>query len=232
MSFAADALAARVRETGLCSRRVSRSSCCCPAAATRSPAGPRRADLAGPSVVSALHVNYGLRTRPRRRGRVCRRSAGGSTSRCRSSASRRRRAPETCRRGRGTCATGPACASRRPAARRLAAGHTTTDQAETILYRLAASPGRRALIGMPERRGLLIRPLLAAGVSREETGAWCAARGLSWVDDASNDSDVFMRGRVRARTRSPRCASCTPPPRRTCCAPPSCCATRRRSSTS
>ena len=81
----------------------------------------------------------------------------------------------------------------------LAAGHTTTDQAETILYRLAASPGRRALLGMPERRGLLVRPLLAAGISREDTADWCAARGLAWVDDASNASDVFMRGRVRAR---------------------------------
>jgi tRNA(Ile)-lysidine synthase len=78
---------------------------------------------------------------------------------------------------------------------RIAAGHTASDQAETVLYRLAAAPGRRALLGMEERRGQLVRPLLA--VPREETAAWCETRGLPWSDDASNASDRFARGRVR-----------------------------------
>ncbi len=78
----------------------------------------------------------------------------------------------------------------------LAAGHTASDQAETVLYRLAAAPGRRALLGMAPRSGRLIRPLL--GVSREETAAWCRARGLPWRDDPSNASGRFARNRVRA----------------------------------
>jgi tRNA(Ile)-lysidine synthase len=77
----------------------------------------------------------------------------------------------------------------------VAVGHTATDQVETILYRLAASPGRRALLGMSAREGRLVRPLL--GVTREQTAAYCAARGLAWRDDASNDSDAYARGRVR-----------------------------------
>ncbi|HEX6390604.1 MAG TPA: tRNA lysidine(34) synthetase TilS [Solirubrobacteraceae bacterium] len=77
----------------------------------------------------------------------------------------------------------------------LAAGHTATDQAETVLYRLASSPGRRALLGMSPRSGRLVRPLL--GVTREETAAHCRARGLSWVEDASNATGEFARGRVR-----------------------------------
>jgi tRNA(Ile)-lysidine synthase len=77
----------------------------------------------------------------------------------------------------------------------LAAGHTATDQVETVLYRLAASPGRRALLGMPVRSGRLVRPLL--GVTREETASWCRARGLAWREDASNASAAFARGRVR-----------------------------------
>ena len=37
----------------------------------------------------------------------------------------------------------------------------------------------------------------ARRVTREETGAWCRARGLAWRDDATNASDDFARGRVR-----------------------------------
>jgi tRNA(Ile)-lysidine synthase len=78
----------------------------------------------------------------------------------------------------------------------VATGHTASDQVETILYRLAASPGRRALLGMKGAEGpRLVRPLL--GVTREQTGAYCEARGLEWREDESNDSDDYARGRVR-----------------------------------
>ncbi len=78
---------------------------------------------------------------------------------------------------------------------RVAAGHTATDQAETILYRLAASPGRRALLGMAAADGLLVRPLL--GVTREQTASYCRARGLAWREDASNGDGSYARGRCR-----------------------------------
>jgi tRNA(Ile)-lysidine synthase len=77
----------------------------------------------------------------------------------------------------------------------VAAGHTASDQVETILYRLAASPGRRALLGMRAVEGRLVRPLL--GVTREQTGEYCATRGLEWREDESNDSDRYARVRVR-----------------------------------
>jgi tRNA(Ile)-lysidine synthase len=80
---------------------------------------------------------------------------------------------------------------------RLAVGHTASDQAETILYRLAASPGRRALLGMHDERGLLVRPLLRAGLTREDTARWCKERGLAWREDAANDDERFARARVR-----------------------------------
>jgi tRNA(Ile)-lysidine synthase len=48
---------------------------------------------------------------------------------------------------------------------------------------------------MRERTGRLIRPLL--GVTREQTAAYCRARGLCWREDETNDSDRFARGRVR-----------------------------------
>jgi tRNA(Ile)-lysidine synthase len=76
----------------------------------------------------------------------------------------------------------------------IATGHTATDQLETVLYRLAASPGRRALLGMPERSGRIIRPLLA--MTRAATAAYCVERGLEWREDSSNDASA--RGLIRA----------------------------------
>jgi tRNA(Ile)-lysidine synthase len=80
---------------------------------------------------------------------------------------------------------------------RLAAGHTLSDQVETILYRLAVSPGRRALTGMEADRGRLVRPLLAAEVTRAETAGHCLARGLAWREDATNLDPAYARTRVR-----------------------------------
>lgn len=77
----------------------------------------------------------------------------------------------------------------------VATAHTASDQAETVLYRLATSPGRRALLGMVPRSGRLVRPLL--GVGRQATGDWCASRGLAWRDDRSNDDPAFARARTR-----------------------------------
>jgi tRNA(Ile)-lysidine synthase len=77
----------------------------------------------------------------------------------------------------------------------VAAGHTATDQVETILYRLASSPSRRALLGMRPREGLLVRPLLQ--YTREETAAYCSARGLAWREDEGNATTAFARNRIR-----------------------------------
>ena len=76
-----------------------------------------------------------------------------------------------------------------------AAGHTASDQAETVLYRLAVSPGSRALHGMPARRGRLVRPLL--GVTRDEVRAYLRMRDLTWREDPSNADRRFARVRVR-----------------------------------
>jgi tRNA(Ile)-lysidine synthase len=77
----------------------------------------------------------------------------------------------------------------------FAAGHTASDQAETVLYRLAVSPGSRALHGMAARRGRLVRPLLAA--TREEVREYLRARRLEWREDPSNADRRFARARVR-----------------------------------
>jgi tRNA(Ile)-lysidine synthase len=77
----------------------------------------------------------------------------------------------------------------------IVTGHTADDQVETILYRLASSPSRRALLGMKERDGRLARPLL--GTTRAEVTAYDEERGLAWREDATNDEEGFARNRVR-----------------------------------
>jgi tRNA(Ile)-lysidine synthase len=83
----------------------------------------------------------------------------------------------------------------RLAERDYAAAHTASDQAETVLYRLAVSPGSRALHGMAPRRGRLVRPLLE--VTREEVRDYLRGRGLEWREDPSNADRRFARARVR-----------------------------------
>lgn len=152
--------------------------------------------LAGRDVVTVLHVNYGLRD-----------EAGHDAELCASLCARLevqltveevRRPPDTSGNLQAWARDVRYAAGARLAEAAggvLAAGHTATDQVETVLYRLATSPGRRALLGMPAESGRLVRPLL--GVTREQTAAYCAARGLAWREDASNESDAYARNRVR-----------------------------------
>ena len=148
------------------------------------------ATLAGSDAVTALHVDHGLR------------EATGEEEHCVALCERVRVALVVERLGPAP-ATGNlhawARAGRYAAADALpgaiATGHTATDQAETILYRLAASPGRRALLGMAAREGRVVRPLLE--VTREQTAAYCKARGLPWREDPANDDPTYTRARAR-----------------------------------
>ncbi|MGD0684749.1 MAG: tRNA lysidine(34) synthetase TilS [Streptosporangiaceae bacterium] len=74
-------------------------------------------------------------------------------------------------------------------------GHTLDDQAETVLLGLARGSGSRSLAGMPARRGLYRRPLLAAG--RAQTRAACAALRLQPWEDPHNADPAYARARVR-----------------------------------
>lgn len=77
----------------------------------------------------------------------------------------------------------------------IATAHTASDQAETILLRLARGTGLHGLGGIPARRGKIVRPLLWA--SRQDTEDYCRANGIQWVTDSSNQSDRYARNRVR-----------------------------------
>lgn len=151
--------------------------------------------LLGSDAVTAVHVNYGLRD-----------DSDADEEHCAELCSRlgveleleRPRRPE----GAGNLQSW-ARDTRYAAAAKLAfgqeaviaTGHTADDQVETILYRLASSPSRRALLGMRQRDGSLVRPLL--GCTREQTTAYCEERGLQWRDDPTNAKGDYARNRVR-----------------------------------
>ena len=135
-------------------------------------------------VVTAWHVDHGLRSGSSAEGAmVARLAAGlGATARCMEA----------------TVDDGPNLEARARDARRavlppgVLTGHTADDQAETVLVNLlrgAGVPGA-AGIGSPERR-----PLLA--LRRRETRALCEDLGIQPLADPMNDDPRFVRNRIR-----------------------------------
>ncbi len=82
------------------------------------------------------------------------------------------------------------------AAGRVAVGHSRSDQAETVLYRLLRGSGTAGLAGIrPVVAPGVVRPLLE--IERPEIEGWLRARGISWREDSSNASPLFARNRIR-----------------------------------
>lgn len=85
----------------------------------------------------------------------------------------------------------------------LLLGHHQQDQEETFWLRLSSGSGLEGLTGMKpmvERDGILIyRPLL--NFSKERLTATLRARNQGWVEDPSNESPAYFRGRFRAHLK-------------------------------
>jgi len=85
--------------------------------------------------------------------------------------------------------------------RYLFLAHHADDQMETFFYRLAKGSGIDGLTGMSlcqefEEEGLtFVRPLL--GVTHHRLIATCRERQIKWIEDQSNVSQRFVRGRLR-----------------------------------
>ena len=151
------------------------------------------------------------RLRGRRRGALRARCASGSACRC---VEVRRRRPPAGNLQAWAREERYAEAERLALARGaiVATGHTATDQVETVLYRLAASPGRRALLGMRSATGRLVRPLLTMHARRDRraTAPSAGCRG------ARTRRTTRRRSRATASATSccRCCASSTRRPRR------------------
>ena len=78
---------------------------------------------------------------------------------------------------------------------KIATAHTADDNAETVLLHLIRGTGLKGLGGIAPQRGKLIRPMLS--VTRQEVESFLKEWSLPHVEDSSNDTDAFLRNRVR-----------------------------------
>ncbi len=77
----------------------------------------------------------------------------------------------------------------------LLTAHQADDQIETLILRLNRGSGVAGLASIRARRGPILRPLL--GMRRAELRAFCEVQGVPFVDDPSNQDDLFDRVRLR-----------------------------------
>ena len=77
----------------------------------------------------------------------------------------------------------------------VATAHTADDNAETVLMHLIRGTGLKGLGGIAPKREKLIRPMLR--VTRGEVMEFLAEYHLPYVEDGSNETDMFLRNRLR-----------------------------------
>jgi len=78
---------------------------------------------------------------------------------------------------------------------KIATAHTADDNAETVLMHMVRGTGLKGLGGICPVRGKLIRPMLL--VTRQQIMDFIEEYHLSYVQDSTNDTDAFLRNRLR-----------------------------------
>ena len=78
---------------------------------------------------------------------------------------------------------------------KIATAHTADDNAETVLMHLIRGTGLKGLGGITPVHGNVIRPMLK--VTREDVENFLAEWCLGHIVDSSNETDDFLRNRIR-----------------------------------
>ena len=73
--------------------------------------------------------------------------------------------------------------------------HHKDDALETFLINLSRGTGIEGLTGIPERNGIIVRPLLP--FTRDEIYAFAGKNKLQWREDSSNASTKYVRNKIR-----------------------------------
>lgn len=78
---------------------------------------------------------------------------------------------------------------------KIATAHHLDDSIETFFINLLRGTGIRGIAGIPSKNGNIIRPLLFA--SRSDLEQWAKKLRIKHREDASNESDAYLRNRIR-----------------------------------
>lgn len=73
--------------------------------------------------------------------------------------------------------------------------HHADDNLETFLINMSRGSGLDGLIGIPEKNGIYVRPLLP--FSRERILNWAQKKEWKWREDSSNQETKYVRNRLR-----------------------------------
>lgn len=78
---------------------------------------------------------------------------------------------------------------------KIATAHTADDNAETVMLHLVRGTGLKGLGAIAPINGQVIRPMLS--ITRREVLAFLEEYHLQYVTDSSNETDAFLRNRIR-----------------------------------
>ncbi|MFT6716436.1 MAG: tRNA(Ile)-lysidine synthase [Saprospiraceae bacterium] len=73
--------------------------------------------------------------------------------------------------------------------------HQLDDQVETFFINFSRGTGLKGLLGIPKKRGGIVRPLLS--VTRDEITSYAEGNNLKFKDDSSNEKEVYLRNKIR-----------------------------------
>ncbi len=78
---------------------------------------------------------------------------------------------------------------------KIALGHTLDDQIESIIMNFLRGIGPKGLIGIPVKRGKIVRPLL--NIKKEELREYCKRNNIVYHEDYTNFLPITLRNKIR-----------------------------------
>lgn len=77
----------------------------------------------------------------------------------------------------------------------IATAHHADDNLETFIINLSRGSGLDGLLGIPQKNGKIIRPMLL--FSREEILEFAKQNSIHWREDSSNQTEKYVRNKIR-----------------------------------